>query len=71
LSLFRSGKEGSYPDLENFCEKRIKEISPNNHVLRKDCPVKTKKDLQHNEAKELEEDLEVNSFCIVSFPKPW
>ncbi|XP_064652393.1 sperm-associated antigen 1-like isoform X2 [Lineus longissimus] len=56
--ILKSGSEGHYPDLEVACEKRVKELAPKSRVLRKEEKVKTKKDLQHNDAQELEEDLE-------------
>ncbi|XP_053415204.1 sperm-associated antigen 1 [Nycticebus coucang] len=41
LCVLRSGEEGYYPELTEFCEKRLQVLAPTSRALRKDKPAAT------------------------------
>ncbi|XP_057591168.1 sperm-associated antigen 1 isoform X1 [Hippopotamus amphibius kiboko] len=41
LCVLRSGEEGYYPELTEFCEKRLSGLAPGSRALRKDKPAAT------------------------------
>ncbi|RNA25416.1 sperm-associated antigen 1 [Brachionus plicatilis] len=53
-----SGVEGKYPDLENFVYEKIKTLSPNSRVLRKDKPIYTKQALSKSEQEFIDSDIQ-------------
>lgn len=55
----RSGTEGLYPHLVDFCEKRIESLDPKHHALRKDSCMATAASLTTEEWKHITEDLQV------------
>ena len=57
LKVLRSGDEGCYPELERFTERRVEQLDPNNRILRKSTPIKTKYDLEPEEWKAISGDL--------------
>ncbi|GFR87401.1 sperm-associated antigen 1-like [Elysia marginata] len=57
VNVLRSGDEGKFPDLENFAEKRLKELNPKSRALRKDGPILQPGDLSGGDWKSIEEDL--------------
>ncbi|XP_069076655.1 sperm-associated antigen 1 [Pleurodeles waltl] len=58
LSILRSGEEGCYPDLTEFCEKRLKSLNPKSRALRKDKPAATPASFTFKEWENIEEDVE-------------
>lgn len=58
LSILRSGEEGCYPDLMEFCEKRLESLNPKSATLRKDKPAATPASFTFNEWQNIEEDVE-------------
>lgn len=58
LKVLSSGEEGIYPDLIEFTEKRLEEVSPKSKSLRKEMPIKTYQDLSASEEQEITNDLE-------------
>ncbi|XP_053322024.1 sperm-associated antigen 1 [Spea bombifrons] len=57
LLVLRSGEEGHYPDLTEFCEKRIASLSPQSRALRKDKPPATAADFSMDEWQAINADL--------------
>ncbi|KAI5106059.1 mitochondrial assembly of ribosomal large subunit protein 1 [Silurus meridionalis] len=58
LHVLRSGKEGMYPHLIEFCEKRIESLDPRHRILRKDmCPA-TSASFSTEEWSNITEDLQ-------------
>ncbi|XP_057691236.1 sperm-associated antigen 1-like isoform X2 [Corythoichthys intestinalis] len=57
LLLLRSGKEGIYPHLINFCENRLEKLNPHSRALRKEIPVATSASLPADEWSNIEDDL--------------
>lgn len=53
----KSGDEGFYPELQQFCEDKLRELNPDSRILRKENPAATKGDLDHSERQELDKDL--------------
>ncbi|XP_028414819.1 sperm-associated antigen 1-like [Dendronephthya gigantea] len=58
IGVLRTGKEGYYPELVEFAEKKLKELNPKSEILRKDKPAPTVKDLNADEQKSLTEDFQ-------------
>ncbi|CAL8247928.1 unnamed protein product [Lota lota] len=58
LRVLRSGEEGVYPHLIQFCEDRLKSLDPTSRALRKDQPVATAASLPTEEWSEIREDLQ-------------
>ncbi|XP_014668057.1 PREDICTED: sperm-associated antigen 1-like [Priapulus caudatus] len=57
LRVLRSGEEGVYPDLTQYCVDRIKSMDIDNKAIRKSKPVETAASLPTEEWKEIESDL--------------
>ncbi|KAK3551827.1 hypothetical protein QTP70_029006 [Hemibagrus guttatus] len=58
LHVLRSGTEGAYPHLTDFCEKRIETLDPRHRALRKDtCPA-TAASFSTDEWKHITDDLQ-------------
>ncbi|XP_053095371.1 sperm-associated antigen 1 isoform X2 [Pangasianodon hypophthalmus] len=58
LHVLRSGKEGAYPRLTDFCEKRMESLEPRHRALRKDtCPA-TAASFSADEWKQITDDLQ-------------
>ncbi|RUS91692.1 hypothetical protein EGW08_000518 [Elysia chlorotica] len=57
VNVLRSGDEGKFPDLENFAEKRLRELNPKSRALRRDGPILRPGDLSGGDWKSIEEDL--------------
>lgn len=57
IKILRSGKEGTYPDLEKCAEKQLTTLDPDNKLLRKPEMLKTPRDLDKDEWKQIDEDL--------------
>ncbi|XP_060776881.1 sperm-associated antigen 1 isoform X2 [Neoarius graeffei] len=58
LHVLRSGTEGAYPHLIEFCEKRIETLDPRHRALRKDmCPA-TPASFSADEWKHITDDLQ-------------
>nr|XP_015213682.1 PREDICTED: sperm-associated antigen 1 isoform X1 [Lepisosteus oculatus] len=57
LRVLRSGQEGFYPHLIDFCEKRIEKLDPKSRALRKDQPPATAASLPAGDWAEIAEDL--------------
>lgn len=56
---FRSGTEGTYPQLTDFCEKRIETLDPRHRALRKDTFPATAASFSIDEWKHITDDLQV------------
>ncbi len=56
--------EGKYIELENQVFEKIKRLSPNSRVLRKDLPITTKHALDKREQNDLDADMESFIKCI-------
>ncbi|KAM4688913.1 sperm-associated antigen 1 [Discoglossus pictus] len=57
LHILRSGEEGHYPDLIDFCEKRIESLAPQSRALRKDKPLATAADFSVEEWQHINNDI--------------
>ncbi|XP_032375127.1 sperm-associated antigen 1 [Etheostoma spectabile] len=57
LRVLRSGDEGIYPHLINFCESHLEKLDPTSRVLRKETPVATAASLPHNEWSQIVDGL--------------
>nr|KAF6405702.1 sperm associated antigen 1 [Rousettus aegyptiacus] len=57
LCVLRSGEEGYYPELTEFCEKRLKELSPESRALRKDKPAATASSFTAEEWETIDGDI--------------
>ncbi|XP_077455746.1 sperm-associated antigen 1-like [Stigmatopora argus] len=57
LMLLRSGKEGIYPHLINYCETRLTKLNPHSRALRKEIPLATSSSLPPDEWSNIEDDL--------------
>ncbi|XP_070533194.1 sperm-associated antigen 1-like [Ptychodera flava] len=58
LRVLNSGEEGHYPDLIQFCEKRIEEIAgPESKYLRKDKPPSSARDFETEEWTEIDSNF--------------
>nr|XP_020494172.2 sperm-associated antigen 1 [Labrus bergylta] len=59
LEVLRSGKEGFYPHLLEFCESHMKKLDPRNRALRKENPVATAASLAKDEWSQIFDDLKI------------
>ncbi|XP_061529701.1 sperm-associated antigen 1 [Phycodurus eques] len=59
LILLRSGKEGIYPHLIDFCESRLETLNPRSRALRKEIPVATSSHLPADEWSHIEDELRI------------
>ncbi|XP_029447659.1 sperm-associated antigen 1 isoform X2 [Rhinatrema bivittatum] len=57
LRILRSGEEGHYPDLTEFCENRIASLAPKSRALRKEKPAATAANFTFEEWKQIDDDL--------------
>ncbi|KAM5211912.1 sperm-associated antigen 1 isoform 2-T2 [Hipposideros larvatus] len=57
LCVLRSGEEGYYPELTEFCEKRLRELAPKSRALRKDKPAATASSFTAEEWEEIDGDI--------------
>ncbi|KAM5313671.1 sperm-associated antigen 1 isoform 2-T2 [Glossophaga mutica] len=53
----RSGEEGYYPELTEFCEKRLKGLAPQSRALRRDKPAATASSFTAGEWEEIDGDI--------------
>lgn len=59
LVLLRSGQEGFYPHLIEFCEKHIEKLDPKSQVLRKANRPATAASFSTEEWRNISEDMQV------------
>ncbi|XP_076826695.1 sperm-associated antigen 1 [Brachyhypopomus gauderio] len=59
LKVLRSGREGIYPDLNQFCEKHIEKLSPQSHSLWKENYPATAASFSKDEWKQISNDIEM------------
>ncbi|KAM4735950.1 sperm-associated antigen 1-like [Anableps anableps] len=57
LRILRSGKEGIYPHLIEFCESHLEKLNPKSRALRKENPVATKASLSKDDWNQIVDDL--------------
>ncbi|KAF6101207.1 sperm associated antigen 1 [Phyllostomus discolor] len=57
LCVLRSGEEGYYPELTEFCEKRLKALAPQSRALRKDKPAATASSFTAGEWEKIDGDI--------------
>uniref|UniRef100_I3M7D2 Sperm-associated antigen 1 n=1 Tax=Ictidomys tridecemlineatus TaxID=43179 RepID=I3M7D2_ICTTR len=57
LCVLRSGEEGYYPELTEFCEKRLKGLAPKSRALRKDKPAATASSFTEEEWEKIDGDI--------------
>ncbi|XP_012867845.1 PREDICTED: sperm-associated antigen 1 [Dipodomys ordii] len=57
LCVLRSGEEGYYPELTEFCEKRLTGLAPGSRALRKDKPAATPSSFTKEEWETIDNDL--------------
>uniref|UniRef100_A0A8C3WVS4 Sperm-associated antigen 1 n=1 Tax=Catagonus wagneri TaxID=51154 RepID=A0A8C3WVS4_9CETA len=57
LCVLRSGEEGYYPELTEFCEKRLSGLAPASRALRKDKPAATASSFTAEEWEEIDGDI--------------
>ncbi|XP_053571893.1 sperm-associated antigen 1 [Bombina bombina] len=57
LQILRSGEEGHYPNLIDFCEKRIESLAPQSRALRKDKLPASAADFSCEEWRDIQNDL--------------
>lgn len=57
--FLRSGEEGYYPELTEFCEKRLTILAPRSRALRKDKPAATAASFSAEEWEKIDNDLKV------------
>nr|XP_045751541.1 sperm-associated antigen 1 [Mirounga angustirostris] len=55
--VLRSGEEGYYPELTEFCEKRLKGLAPESRALRKDKPAATASSFTAEEWEKIDGDM--------------
>ncbi|XP_075406717.1 sperm-associated antigen 1 [Tenrec ecaudatus] len=55
--VLRSGEEGYYPELTEFCEKRLESLAPHSRALRKDKPVATASSFTAEEWEKIDGDM--------------
>ncbi|XP_072536083.1 sperm-associated antigen 1 [Salminus brasiliensis] len=58
LGVLRSGKEGIYPHLTEFCEKHIEKLDPRSRALRKENSPATEASFSDNEWSQITSDLQ-------------
>lgn len=61
LFPWRSGEEGIYPHLTEFCETHLQKLDPKSRALRKDSPVATAATLPKDEWSQISDELMVCS----------
>ncbi|XP_045878153.1 sperm-associated antigen 1 isoform X1 [Meles meles] len=57
LCVLRSGEEGYYPELTEFCENRLKGLAPASRALRKDKPAATAASFTAEEWEKIDGDI--------------
>ncbi|XP_078108091.1 sperm-associated antigen 1 [Sander vitreus] len=57
LRVLRSGDEGIYPHLIQFCESHLEKLDPRSRVLRKETPVATAASLSNDEWSQIVDEL--------------
>lgn len=57
--VWRSGHEGVYPHLIQFCESHLEKLDPQSRALRKENPVATSASLSEEEWSHIVDDLKV------------
>ncbi|KAL1767844.1 sperm-associated antigen 1 [Sigmodon hispidus] len=57
LCVLRSGEEGYYPELTEFCEKRLMGLAPGSRALRKDKPAATSSSFPAEEWEKIDSDI--------------
>ncbi|XP_054446038.1 sperm-associated antigen 1 [Pteronotus mesoamericanus] len=57
LCVLRSGEEGYYPELTEFCEKRLTGLAPKSRALRKDKPAATASSFTAGEWEKIDGDI--------------
>ncbi|XP_028281034.1 sperm-associated antigen 1 isoform X2 [Parambassis ranga] len=57
LRALRSGEEGIYPHLIQFCETHLEKLDPRSRALRKENPVATAASLSHEEWSQIVDEL--------------
>nr|KAF6426875.1 sperm associated antigen 1 [Molossus molossus] len=57
LYVLRSGEEGYYPELTEFCEKRLEGLAPESRALRKDKPAATASSFTAGEWEKIDGDI--------------
>ncbi|XP_036193780.1 sperm-associated antigen 1 [Myotis myotis] len=57
LCVLRSGEEGYYPELIEFCEKRLQGLAPQSRALRKDKPAATESSFTAREWEKIDGDI--------------
>ncbi|KAK9513230.1 hypothetical protein VZT92_026779 [Zoarces viviparus] len=55
--VLKSGEEGIYPHLIDFCESHLEKLDPRSRALRKETPVATAASLSNDEWSQIVEDL--------------
>lgn len=59
VEILKSGEEGFYPDLTLCAENKLKELSPENRLLRVEEPIHTKRTMKTEEWDQLSNMIEV------------
>jgi hypothetical protein len=62
--FLRSGEEGYYPELTEFCEKCLTNLAPKSRALRKDKPAETASSFSAEEWEKIDSDLKVEQASI-------
>ncbi|KAG7470083.1 hypothetical protein MATL_G00135580 [Megalops atlanticus] len=57
LNVLRSGEEGIYPHLIQFCEEHVQKLDPKSRALRKDLPPATAASFSADEWRQISEEL--------------
>nr|XP_033789026.1 sperm-associated antigen 1 [Geotrypetes seraphini]XP_033789027.1 sperm-associated antigen 1 [Geotrypetes seraphini]XP_033789028.1 sperm-associated antigen 1 [Geotrypetes seraphini] len=57
LRILRSGEEGHYPDLTEFCENRLASLAPESRALRKDKAAATASSFTFEEWQQIDDDI--------------
>ncbi|OBS80076.1 hypothetical protein A6R68_21723 [Neotoma lepida] len=57
LCVLRSGEEGYYPELTEFCEKHLMALAPGSRALRKDKPAATASNFTAEEWERIDSDI--------------
>lgn len=57
--MCRSGEEGVFPHLIQFCENHLKKLNPKSQALRKETPVATQASFSKDEWNQIVDDLKV------------
>lgn len=64
--FLRSGEEGYYPELTEFCEKRLALLAPRSRALRKDKPAATSSSFSAEEWEKIDSDLKVERLSLAA-----